>query len=712
MSHTPSPLSQVHLVMDAYRSRHSSYFYNIREHRSVITLGKKILSTHLFEWEVNPFDPSERDTFEHGSINSQYELTIHGIEFEHKYLNLLRNRFRYDDDFRLLCQDNVQYQPSYIPWSLEERIKKLEEYDDFLKLGIDLRKDAVLEETVEILVSSHSELSYLERLLDESSLFKRTYPGNIADTENPDDTEDTEEEKREEDEAKEKAEETYFAMESDFDAPDSGFEQIEALNDDFEVPEYTEYREEETSGNRVRVYTPYKVLGIKFVLKQIDLNDRIPNGSVVLQVDDDSIEYVDIYCNTESRSKLSFHLWSCTSANFAQNVADFIDYRYRIPRFAAFVERIFDHICPKAKSPTDVAAAAVRHACIKHPYEQADAITSRMLDFVCLNRINPVLELVSPPQLEVRLGRSVRLQTRYYPDMGRRDLKLYCRTSRDQIAAVNITPEYAEIKALAVGDTELYFFDGISDRKFHSVAVSVINPVYCTQIVVQPDTVIMPARATTEVSLFYEPKEALDAASLNWSTDNPSVAEPVGSCQILSGQPGTAHITVQGEDVQTQLNVIVKPRIKSIQTDKPRYEAYVNQIVPISITTLPADCYDNSIDARIRDTAILSINSQGQFVARSQGVTTVTLCSKAEPGVSTSFEVKVDFMPEPKTPAIKHFFSLLVLWLLLCWAAYLPLLIFAGQLYFAGRAVSENKGNVITVAAVLLLQLLFQLFIL
>lgn len=694
MSHTPSPLSQVHLVMDAYRSRHSSYFYNIREHRSVITLGKKILNTHLFEWEVNPFDPSERDTFEHGSINSQYELTIHGTEFEHKYLNLLRNRFRYDDDFRLLCQDNVQYQPSYIPWSLEERIKKLEEYDNFLKLGIDLRKDAVLEETVEILVSSHSDLSYLERLLDESSLFKRTYPGNIADTEKypeefeedfedvevPEDIEFPEEEKREEE---------YF-----------------------KVPEHTEYCAEETSGNRVRIYTPYKVLGIKFVLKQIDLNDRIPNGSVVLQVDDDSIEYVDIYCNTESRSKLSFHLWSCTSANFAQNVADFIDYRYRIPRFAAFVERIFDHICPKAKSPTDVAAAAVRHACIKNPYEQADAITGRMLDFVCLNRINPVLELVSPPQLEVRLGRSVRLQTRYYPDMGRRDLKLYCRTSRDQIAAVNITPEYAEIKALAVGDTELYFFDGISDRKFHSVAVSVINPVYCTQIVVQPDTVIMPARATTEVSLFYEPKEALDAASLNWITDNPSVAEPVGSCQILSGQPGTAHITVQGEDVQTQFNVIVKPRIKSIQTDKPRYEAYVNQIVPISITTLPADCYDNSMDARIRDTAILSINSQGQFVARSQGVTTVTLCSKAEPGVSTSFEVKVDFMPEPKTPAIKHFFSLLVLWLLLCWAAYLPLLIFAGQLYFAGRAVSENKGNVITVAAVLLLQLLFQLFIL
>lgn len=623
--------------MDAYRSRHSSYYYNRKEHRSVISLSEKILSTPLFEWEINPFDPMGRDTFENGSVNSRYELCIQGTEFEFKYLNLLRNRFRFDDQFSLLCQDNVQFKPSHIAWSLGERIEKLARYNDFLNLGINLENDAILEETFEVCVTTSAELRHLESLLDESPLFSR-----------------------------------------------------------FEDSTWS--------------YAPHRVLGIKFVLRQIDLNQDLRNGMVLLQVDDDSLEYVDIYRNNES--KMFFHLWSCTSASFAQNVADFITYQYQIPRFAAFIESVYSFVKPQAKGPTDILQAAVQDACIKHPEEAEDKLLNQLVDFVCLNRINPVLEVVSPSPLNIRIGSSVRLQTRCYPKTPERDVKIYCRTSREQVVAVNVGPEYADIQALTVGDVELYFFDGISDRNFHSIRVNVVDPVYCKQIVIQPETVTMPTRATADVSLFYEPKEALDAPYLKWTSQNPDVAKINNSGRVASSQPGTTIITVQGEDVQTQFKVIVKPRIKSIEINQPRFEAYVNQLVPVSISTLPANCYDNRYSIHIQDPAVLQLNSQNKFVARSKGTTTVTVQSKAEPDIIATFEVKVDFIPEPKAPVIKQFYTLMILWLLLCWAAYLPLLIFAGQLYFAARAVSENKRNIYTVAGILLLQLFIQLFIL
>lgn len=648
MSTNQLNLARVHLNLDPYQSRHSGFFFNTKGNREIVILGKKMLRENIFDWNINPFNPAEPATLEDGSsVNSQYNLTVHGPEFLRNYLGLMRNSAQ--QTAPLNCCGDIMLTEADIPWTFQERIDKFTYYLDFLGLNFPLANIRYINlGIVDIYVNNNTDISALENMLQQDSSFSQT------------------------------------------DEPDGA----------------------------CWLYDPLEILAVKFRLIPVCEDEFDLHHGVMVNIDNQSQEYVDIRKCLNGRSNHTYQFWSQNSQNFCSYLRDYLTYRYQMSCFSDTMQDIYDYMDQDHRGHTFFLKALTERASQFRNIPQDDNLYAKLIPFICLNCSSHVYEITEASSIRIRKGFKAKISAVVYPRIPLKDRLLSFSCSRNGVVAVKMNNNsegqgIAELSALAVGETEVYFYDGISDRSFGSISVEVDDPSYCKEIVWNQASVTLPTNSSISVGITCTPADALDIPRLRWSSSNRKVAYADENGNVYAGIPGTAILTVEGEDTSGQLQVIVKPRVDAVKTDNNKYEAYVNQYIPVQCWAEPRNCYDASINLSIDDPAIVTWDNQRkQLQARSQGETSITLYAAANPEISTKIWVKVSFVPEPEPPVIRSLYTLTILWCLLCWVSYVPLIIFAAQVYFAIKSVEEDRKNILAVCLIFTIQILIQLFIL
>ena len=648
MSTNQISLSEVHLHLDPYQDKHTGYFYNTKGNRELLTLGKKTLRENIFNWVINPFDPSELDTLEYGSsVNSKYTLTVHGSDFLKTYLELMRRGA--EKSSQLNCSNDIMLAAPDIPWTFQERIEKFLFFLDFIGLNFPLDSIRIINPTIDIYISSNTDTAALENLLQQNSSFSRV-----------------------------------------------------------ESPE-----------GDCWLYKPYEILAAQFRLVSVYEDEFTAHHGTLIHIDDQSPEYVDIRHSYDGHGSNSYHFWSLNSQNFCDYLRDFLTFRYQMPTFSRMMQKIYNFMDPEQrgcsfflKSLTEKASA------FRNVPANDKSLFEKLIPFICLNCSSHIYEITEASSILIRKGRTATIKAVVYPRIPLKNRMLSFSCSRDGVVRVQMNNNdegsgIAELTAVEVGETEVFFYDGLSERSFGSISIEVNDPTYCKEITWNQSPIVMPTDSCCDVGISCTPPNALDVDHLKWSTNNRKVAYADGNGTVHAGVPGTATLTVQGEDTSAQVQVTVKRRIESIETSQRCYESYVNQYIPIQCWAEPDDCFDPSINFSIENPTVAAWdNQQGQFIARSQGETNIKFYSPSNPEIFTTVNLKVSFVPEPAPPVIRTLYTLTILWILLCWTSYIPMVLFTAQVYYGIKSVEEERKNIFIVALIFTIQILIQLFIL
>lgn len=466
------------------------------------------------------------------------------------------------------------------------------------------------------------------------------------------------------------------------------------------------------------VYNPFGFFGAQFRLVPVHEQDFSVCYGVLMNIDNEKSEYVDIRTYNGELSDISYQFWSLNQENFCSYISDYLIFRYQMPYFANILQQIYQFMNQENKGFSRLLKHLTEAAIKNNANADKQELYDKMVSFICLGCSSHIYEITEASSITIRKGFRKSVTAVVYPRIALKNQMLHFRCSRDGVVAVKMNngrdgEGIAELEAIGVGEVDVYFYDGVSDRSFGSVSVEVNDPSYCKGIIWNQKEVVLPTDSKLEVGIVCEPSDALDIPRLKWSTNNRKVAFADKTGTVYAQAPGTAILTVEGEDVSAQMRVIVKPRIKSVKTDQDRFEAYVNQFITLRYQVEPQNCYDNSVSLSIEDPAVVTWNRErGQFQARSQGETCVKLYATSNPEIYTTIWIKVSFVPEPPPPVIRSFYTLTILWFLLCWTSYIPMIIYALQVYFAFKAVVDERKNVFIVALIIALQILVQLYIL
>ena len=606
---------------------------------------------NIFNWGINPFDssnPSEPDTLESGSIVNS-KYTL--TIHGSPFLKTYIDLMRRGAQrfTQLNCCDDIMLAEPDIPWTFQERIEKFLFFLDFAGLNFPLDSIRTSSSTIDIYINAQTDTDILENLLQQ----------------------------------------------------DSPLSQIE------------------TPEGLCWLYNPYEILATPFRLVPVDEdNFTVPHG-VLMHVDDQSPEYVDVRQSASGRSSDSYHFWSLNSQNFCTYIRDYLTFRYQMPKFSEIMQRVYNFMDPEHRGCTFFLTSLTAQAANFRNIPANDkSLFEKLIPFICLDCSSHIYEITEASSIRIRKGHKTQIKAVVYPRIPLKNRMLNFSCSREGIVQVQMNNKgensgIAELTAVGVGETEIYFYDGLSERSFGSISVEVNDPSYCKEITWNQSPIVMPTNSWRDVGISCEPPDALDIDRLQWSSDNRKVAYADANGTVHAGNPGTAILTVQGEDTSAQVQVIVKRRIESIETDQCNYESYVNQYIPIQCWAEPEDCYDPSINFSIEHPTVAAWdNNCGKFVARSQGETDIKFYSPSNPEIFTLVRLKVSFVPEPAPPVIRTLYTLTILWFLLCWTSYLPLVLFAAQVYYGIKSVEEERKNIFIVVLIFTIQILIQLFIL
>ena len=176
----------------------------------------------------------------------------------------------------------------------------------------------------------------------------------------------------------------------------------------------------------------------------------------------------------------------------------------------------------------------------------------------------------------------------------------------------------------ALGETEITATS--KDGGFSkSCKVTVIEPLIpATKLTLSPTTLNLNIGEKGSLTLDILPADCNEG--LIWESSDPSVAT-ISDGDISALSPGTATITVRGQDVSASAEVIVIDpyAVTGVTLDRTTLSLQMGQTATLTATVAPEDARDKSVTWTSGDTSVATVDQNGKITPVAPGTTQVTV---------------------------------------------------------------------------------------
>lgn len=227
---------------------------------------------------------------------------------------------------------------------------------------------------------------------------------------------------------------------------------------------------------------------------------------------------------------------------------------------------------------------------------------------------------LSASTLTINLGQSSRLVATVLPSDAT-DKSVSWTSANPDVASV---AQDGTVTSKALGETEITATS--KDGNFSkSCKVTVIEPLIpATKLTLSPTTLNLNIGEKGSLELTILPEECNE--TLTWESSDPSVATISGG-DISALSPGTATITVRGQDVSASAEVIVIDpyAVTGVTLDRTTLSLQMGQTATLTATVAPEDARDKSVTWTTGDTSVATVDQNGKITPVAPGTTLVTV---------------------------------------------------------------------------------------
>ena len=203
---------------------------------------------------------------------------------------------------------------------------------------------------------------------------------------------------------------------------------------------------------------------------------------------------------------------------------------------------------------------------------------------------------------------------------------------------------------LSYSNGKLY---GISDGET-DIEVSVsgsIQPIYrkhirvkriirITNLYIERPSVTLKQGTKYKVEYRFEPKDADNIESIEWSSTNNNIANIISKGYIECLNVGTCDIVVKAENVVERCRVCVKPEMKKIMLPMEKVTLTMGQVIAFVPDYEPKNCFDSTILVETENPKIV-VFEKGKLISKGLGNTYVTFWN-VEKTVKSVAEIVVE----------------------------------------------------------------------
>ena len=227
---------------------------------------------------------------------------------------------------------------------------------------------------------------------------------------------------------------------------------------------------------------------------------------------------------------------------------------------------------------------------------------------------------LSASTLTINLGQSSRLVATVLPSDAT-DKSVSWTSANPDVASV---AQDGTVTSKALGETEITATS--KDGGFSkSCKVTVIEPLIpATKLTLSPTTLNLNIGEKGSLTLDILPADCNEG--LIWESSDPSVAT-ISDGDISALSPGTATITVRGQDVSASAEVIVIDpyAVTGVTLDRTTLSLQMGQTATLTATVAPEDARDKSVTWTSGDTSVATVDQNGKITPVAPGTTQVTV---------------------------------------------------------------------------------------
>jgi len=241
---------------------------------------------------------------------------------------------------------------------------------------------------------------------------------------------------------------------------------------------------------------------------------------------------------------------------------------------------------------------------------------------------------------DIEVGQSTELKVKTFPEGG--SLPALRLISSNTTV---VTVDGLKLTALAPGKAHIDVFRNEENIPIVRKEVTTYQDNFVKNIQLSLKDTQMGIGRSQQVSITFTPADADDIASVIWEVSDKSVASVDNEGNITAISAGKVTVTAKTTKASASITLEVLPNIMNMTPSVSSSSLYVGQTQPITVTTAPGNCFDNSYEWKSSDKRVAVVDrlDDGTTIIRATGIGECVLtCVAKEGGSFTTCSVLVE----------------------------------------------------------------------